>query len=75
LGGLPNALNEVVFHAGEDPAVILMRHIIERKPFNNPDRTENYRYEAYNRLEADLQRMNRSQFEKIPILKKLRIRF
>ena len=62
-------LSEFVFHAGEDPAVILMRHIIERKPYNNPDRTENYKYEAYNRLEADLQRLTRSQFQKIPILK------
>ena len=62
-------LQEFVFHAGEDPAVILMRHIIERKPFNNPDRTENYKYEAYNKLEADLQRLSKNQFEKIPILK------
>ena len=63
------ALNEVVVHAGEDPAVVLMRHIIERKPFNNPDRVESYRYEAHNRLEADLQRMTKEQFAKIPILK------
>ena len=69
LGRSTTTLNEFVFHAGEDPAVILMRHIIERKPYNNPDRTENYKYEAYNRLEADLQRMTKSQFEKIPMLK------
>jgi hypothetical protein len=69
---LPRAaasLNEVVFHAGEDPAVILMRHIIARKPVNNPDRVENYKYVAYNRLEADLQRLTKEQFAKIPILK------
>ncbi len=63
------ALNDVVIHAGEDPAVILVRHIIEHKPDNNPDKAENYKYEAYNRLEADLQRLTRSQFQKIPILK------
>lgn len=63
------ALDEFVFHAGEDPAVILMRKIIEHKPANNPDRAENYSYEAYNRLEADLQRLSKSQFSKIPILK------
>ena len=62
-------LDEFVFHAGEDPAVILMRKIIERKPFNNPDRTDNYSYEAYNRLEADLQRLSKSQFSKVPFLK------
>lgn len=64
------ALTEVTIHAGEDPAVLLMRHIIERKPFTNPDRTDNYKYEAYNRLEADLQRLTKTQFEKIPLLKK-----
>ena len=63
------ALSDVVFHAGEDPAVVLVRHIIEHKPGNNPDKTENYNYEAYNRLEADLQRLTKSQFGKIPILK------
>jgi hypothetical protein len=62
-------LNEVVVHAGEDPAIVLMRQVIERKPYNNPDKLENYRYEAYNRLEVDLQRLNRSQFAKIPLLK------
>ena len=69
LGRSTASLNEFVFNGGEDPAVILMRHIIERKPYNNPDRTENYKYVAYNRLEADLQHMTKSEFEKIPILK------
>lgn len=62
-------LSEVVFYAGEDPAITLMKRIIEKKPLNNPDRLENYKYEAYNRLEADLQRMTKEQFAKIPILK------
>jgi hypothetical protein len=64
------ALDEVTIKAGEDPAIILMRKIIERKPANNPDRTDNYSYEAYNRLEADLQRLSKEQFEKIPLMKK-----
>jgi Family of unknown function (DUF5686)/CarboxypepD_reg-like domain len=63
------SLGEVVVHAGEDPAVVLMRHIIEHKPVNNPDKANNYKYQAYNRLEADLQRLSKSQFEKIPMLK------
>lgn len=61
-----NMLNEVVVHAGEDPAVVLLRKIIARKPYNNPDRTENYKYEAYNKLEVDLERLSKDQFEKIP---------
>lgn len=63
------ALDEVTVRAGEDPAVLLMRKIIERKPYNDPDKVENYSYEAYNRLEADLQRLTKDQFEKIPLLK------
>ncbi len=65
-----NSLKEVtVKGVYEDPGVILMRKIIAHKPFNNPDRLSNYSYEAYNRLEADLQRLSRSQFQKIPLLK------
>jgi len=64
-----HSLDEFTIHAGEDPAVVLMRKIIENKPNNDPDRAENYSYEAYNRLEADLQRLTKSQFEKIPLLK------
>lgn len=64
------ALDEVTIKAGEDPAIALVKKIIERKPYNNPDKVENYRYEAYNRMEADLQRLTREQFEKIPLLRK-----
>ena len=65
-----NVLHEVTVRAiGEDPALVLMRHIIEHKADNNPDKFENYSYEAYNRLEADLQGVKESQFSKIPILK------
>ncbi|MBC7555116.1 MAG: carboxypeptidase-like regulatory domain-containing protein [Taibaiella sp.] len=65
-----NTLNEVVIKAdGEDPGVILMRKIIAHKPQNDPDRLDNYSYEAYNRLEADLQRLSRAQFQKAPLLR------
>jgi hypothetical protein len=64
------ALSEFTIHAGEDPAITLLKKIIEKKPVNNPDRTDNYSYEAYNRLEADLQRLTKEQFEKMPMLKK-----
>jgi hypothetical protein len=63
-------LGEFVLHSeGVDPALLLLKHIIEHKPQNNPDRSQNYRYEAYNRLELDLQRLTKSQFSRIPILK------
>ncbi len=35
-------------------ALILLRHIIRRKPDNNYDRLSNYRYEIYNKLELDI---------------------
>ncbi len=63
-------LNDFVVKADwVDPALILVRKIIAHKPDNDPDRIDNYSYEAYNRLEADLQRMSRAQFQKIPLLK------
>lgn len=60
-------LDEVVIHAGEDPALILLKKIIARKPFNDPDRVQNYKYEVYNKLEVDLERLTKEQFEKLPI--------
>jgi len=62
-----NTLEEFVFRAGEDPAVALVKRIIEHKPLNNPDRTSNYKYEVYNKLEVDLQRLSKTQFEKLPV--------
>ncbi|HXS36879.1 MAG TPA: DUF5686 family protein, partial [Flavipsychrobacter sp.] len=70
LGRATKSLNEFVLHAGEDPAILLVKHIISRKPYNNPDKTENYKYESYNKLELDVDRLPKSQFMKIPILKK-----
>jgi len=65
-----NSLSEFTLTASsEDPALALVHHIIARKPYNNPDKVENYQYEAYNRLEADLQRMSYETFSKIPLLK------
>lgn len=62
-----HSLDEFVFHAGEDPAITLVKNIIRRKPYNNPDKTENYSYEVYNKLEVDLERLSKSQFEHLPI--------
>ena len=58
---------EFVFHAGEDPAIALLKKIIARKPQNNPDRLENYKYEVYNKLEVDLQHLTKKQFEQLPV--------
>ncbi len=60
-------LSEFVFHAGEDPAITLLKKIIARKPANNPDRLENYKYQVYNKLEVDIRNLSRKEFERLPI--------
>ncbi|MBS1643821.1 MAG: carboxypeptidase-like regulatory domain-containing protein [Bacteroidetes bacterium] len=61
------ALDEFVFHAGEDPAITLLKKIIAAKPKNNPDRLQNYSYKVYNKLEVDIRNLTRKQFEALPI--------
>ena len=61
------ALNEVVVHAGEDPAIALFKKVVKAKPYNNPDHTSNYRCEAYNKLEVDVEQFSKKQFERLPI--------
>jgi hypothetical protein len=60
-------LKEVVIHAGEDPAITLLKKIIARKPYNNPERFENYSYEAYNKVEVDVLNLTKKEFEKLPV--------
>ena len=61
------SLNEVVVHAGEDPAVALFKKVVKAKPYNNPDHTANYRCEAYNKLEVDIEQFSKKAFESLPI--------
>ncbi len=64
-----NALEEVVIHAGEDPALVLMRKVVAAKPVNDPDKLTAYKCELYNKLEVDIQRLSREKFEKLPGMK------
>ncbi len=64
-----NELKEVVIKPGLDPALKLMRKVIAAKPRNDPDRLDAYRCELYNKLEVDIQRLSRAQFEKLPGMK------
>lgn len=66
-------LNEFIITPGEDPAITLMKNVIRQKPVNNPDKLDNYKYEAYNKIELDLLNFKRKTFEKMPVpyLKKL----
>ena len=47
-------LQEVVIKAGENPANIIVRKIIDNKERNNPSKLETYQYEVYNKVEFDL---------------------
>ena len=61
------ALQEFVFHAGEDPAITLLKKIIAAKPDNNPDKLDNYKYRVYNKLEVDIRNLSKKQFESLPL--------
>jgi hypothetical protein len=51
------ALEEVVIEAGENPAHRIVRNCVKHKDGNNRDKLEAYEYEAYNKLEFDLNRI------------------
>lgn len=47
-------LKEVVIKAGENPANILLRKVIDNKDKNDKKRLDTYAYEVYNKMEFDL---------------------
>ncbi len=47
-------LDEVVIHAGENPAFEILRQAIARKPVNDPENYEAYEYRSYNKAQFDL---------------------
>jgi hypothetical protein len=53
LGSSSTQLGEVVIRPHEDPIVALLKNVIAKKPVNNPEKFENYRYEAYNKVEIE----------------------
>jgi Family of unknown function (DUF5686)/CarboxypepD_reg-like domain len=63
-----NTLNEFVLHAGEDPAVTLMHLVVKHKDENNPNKEDNYRYDTYTRVEADLRHLSEKEMKYVPFL-------
>ncbi|MEO8147687.1 MAG: DUF5686 family protein [Bacteroidia bacterium] len=49
-----NEIGEITVKAGENPADILFRKIIEHKDDNNKRKLESYQYQVYNKVEFDL---------------------
>jgi hypothetical protein len=45
---------EVIIRPGENPALQIIRNIIEHKPDNDPSKLSTYQFEVYNKLEFDI---------------------
>ncbi len=61
--------NEVIVKSKIGRGMILWRKIVKNKPFNDRARFDNFSYELYNKLEADLKDANNNKLIKLTILK------
>jgi hypothetical protein len=61
-------LQAVEIKAGENPADILMRKVVEHRDKNNRENIKAYQYEVYNKLEFDVSNIS-EKFKKKKILK------
>ncbi|HLK30362.1 MAG TPA: DUF5686 family protein [Puia sp.] len=61
--------NEVVVRKKVDHGLIMWRRIVRRKKFNDRYRFNNFSYELYNKLELDLNNVNREKLEKKKLLR------
>ncbi|HVY74422.1 MAG TPA: DUF5686 family protein, partial [Puia sp.] len=61
--------NEVVVSRKVDFGLLLWRKIVRRKKFNDRYRFNNFSYELYNKLELDLNRVNKEKLEKMRLLR------
>jgi len=50
-------LPEVTINAGENPAILLLRKVLDHKPENDRERLQAYQYEAYNKIEFDVNKI------------------
>jgi hypothetical protein len=63
-------LREVVINPGENPAWPILREVIRHKPYNDKRSLVSYEYEAYNKLEVDIDKIS-DKFKKKKIIKKI----
>jgi len=63
-------LKEVVINPGENPAWPILREVIRHKPFNDKRSLVSYEYEAYNKLEVDIDKIS-DKFKKKRIIRKI----
>lgn len=52
----PNSyqLNEIVIRPGENPAIVLLRKVVDHKPDNDPDKVEAFQCKAYTKMQVDI---------------------
>lgn len=67
-------LPEVTINAGENPAIILLRKVIDNKPVNDRERLQSYQYEAYNKIEFDVNKIT-EKFTKRKLFKPFKFVF
>jgi len=60
---------EVVVSKKVDFGLLLWRKIVKRKPYNDRYRFSNFSYELYNKLELDINRINKDRLDKNKLLK------
>ena len=60
---------EVIVKSKIGRGLILWRKIVRNKPRNDRAKFENYSYELYNKLEADLNKVNKEKLARIPGIK------
>ena len=63
-------LQEVVIKPGENPAWPILRQVIRNKEFNDKRSLISYEYEAYNKIEVDIDKLS-DKFKKRRIIKKI----
>jgi hypothetical protein len=63
-------LKEVIIKPGENPAWPIMRQVIQHKEFNDKRGLISFEYEAYNKMEVDIDKLS-DKFKKKKIIKKI----
>ncbi|MCC6691640.1 MAG: carboxypeptidase-like regulatory domain-containing protein, partial [Bacteroidia bacterium] len=67
-------LQAIEVRPGENPALRIIRKVVEHKPKNNRDLLAAYQYESYNKLEFDLNNIS-DEFKKRKMLKPIKFIF
>src|SRR6185295_12873682 len=63
-------LQEVTFHAGENPAFAIMRQVVRNKNVNDKRRLSAYEYDTYTKIEIDADNLSK-EFRQRTMLKKI----